>query len=57
MTWSSDQPIISIRDIHKNFGQLEVLRGISMVVAKSEVICIIGPSGSGFLSFNLNDCF
>jgi polar amino acid transport system ATP-binding protein len=47
MTWSSDQPIISIRDIHKNFGQLEVLRGISMVVAKSEVICIIGPSGSG----------
>jgi polar amino acid transport system ATP-binding protein len=47
MTWIGDQPIISIRDIHKNFGQLEVLRGISMVVAKSEVICIIGPSGSG----------
>jgi polar amino acid transport system ATP-binding protein len=47
MTWTGDQPIISIRDIHKNFGQLEVLRGISMVVAKSEVICIIGPSGSG----------
>ena len=47
MTWTDDQPIISIRDIHKNFGQVEVLRGISMGVAKSEVICIIGPSGSG----------
>ena len=47
MTWTDDEPIIAIRDVHKNFGQLEVLRGISMGVAKSEVVCIIGPSGSG----------
>ena len=47
MTWTEDEPIITIKDVHKNFGQLEVLKGISMIVAKSEVICIIGPSGSG----------
>ena len=47
MTWTDDQPIISIKNLHKNFGQIEVLKGISMGVAKSEVICIIGPSGSG----------
>ena len=47
MTWTDDEPIIDIRDVHKNFGQIEVLRGISMSVAKSDVICIIGPSGSG----------
>ena len=47
MTWTEGEPIITIKDVHKNFGQLEVLKGISMNVAKSEVICIIGPSGSG----------
>ena len=42
-----DQPLISIRDVHKSFGDLEVLKGISLDVKKGEVICIIGPSGSG----------
>ena len=45
--WTPDQPIVSIRDLHKSFGELEVLNGISMNVMKGEVICIIGPSGSG----------
>ncbi len=45
--WTPDQPIISIRDLHKSFGDLEVLKGISLDVMKGEVICIIGPSGSG----------
>lgn len=45
--WTSDQPIVSLRDVHKSFGDLEVLKGISLDVMKGEVICIIGPSGSG----------
>nr|WP_324754478.1 amino acid ABC transporter ATP-binding protein [Roseovarius sp. Pro17] len=47
MTWTPDQPIVSMRDVHKSFGTVEVLRGITLDVMKGEVICIIGPSGSG----------
>jgi polar amino acid transport system ATP-binding protein len=45
--WTPDQPIVSLRDVHKSFGALEVLKGISFDVMKGEVVCIIGPSGSG----------
>ncbi len=45
--WTSEQPIVSLNDVHKSFGTLEVLKGISFDVMKGEVICIIGPSGSG----------
>jgi polar amino acid transport system ATP-binding protein len=45
--WPADQPIVSLRDVHKSFGAVEVLKGISFDVKKGEVICIIGPSGSG----------
>ena len=47
MTWTPDQPIVSLKDVHKSFGTLEVLKGITMDVMKGEVVCIIGPSGSG----------
>jgi polar amino acid transport system ATP-binding protein len=47
MPWTPDDPIVSIRDLHKSFGPVEVLKGISLDVARSEVVCIIGPSGSG----------
>ena len=47
MTWTTDLPIISIKDVHKSFGALEVLKGVSMDVMKGDVVCIIGPSGSG----------
>ncbi len=47
MNWTEAEPIVSIRDVHKSFGDLEVLKGISMEIMKGEVICIIGPSGSG----------
>ncbi len=40
-------PPIQIRDLHKYFGELEVLRGIDFEVAAGEVVCVIGPSGSG----------
>jgi polar amino acid transport system ATP-binding protein len=39
--------MIEIRDLHKSFGELEVLRGIDLRVAQAEVVCVIGPSGSG----------
>ncbi|MFC7303049.1 amino acid ABC transporter ATP-binding protein [Streptomyces monticola] len=38
---------IEIRDLHKAFGDLEVLKGIDMTVERGEVVCVIGPSGSG----------
>ena len=47
MNWTESQPIVSLKDVHKSFGNLEVLKGISIDVMKGEVICIIGPSGSG----------
>nr|WP_255247690.1 amino acid ABC transporter ATP-binding protein [Kineosphaera limosa] len=34
-------------DLHKSFGQLQVLRGINTRVRRGEVVCVIGPSGSG----------
>ena len=38
---------IQIRELHKHFGELEVLRGIDFSVQAGEVVCVIGPSGSG----------
>ena len=46
-SWDPSQPIVAIRDVHKSFGELEVLRGVTFDVMKGEVVCIIGPSGSG----------
>lgn len=46
-TWTEDQPIVSIKNVRKAFGTLEVLKGVSMDIMKGEVVCIIGPSGSG----------
>ncbi len=45
--WSPDQPIVSLKDVHKSFGSLEVIKGVSFDVMKGEVVCVIGPSGSG----------
>ncbi|MCP4934390.1 MAG: amino acid ABC transporter ATP-binding protein [bacterium] len=39
--------MVSIKNLHKSFGALEVIKGVSLDVMKGEVICIIGPSGSG----------
>ena len=42
---------ISVKNLKKNFGSLEVLKDISTDVYKGEVLCIIGPSGSGKSTF------
>ena len=38
---------IKVNNLHKYFGKLEVLRGINLEVQKGQVVCVIGPSGSG----------
>ncbi|WP_082233291.1 amino acid ABC transporter ATP-binding protein [Halobacillus massiliensis] len=39
--------MISVRDLHKSFGDVKVLKGINLEVKPQEVVCVIGPSGSG----------
>jgi len=41
------EPIVRIKDLHKSFGSLEVLKGVDMDVMRGEVVVILGPSGSG----------
>ena len=39
--------IIDVKNLHKNYGHMEVIKGVDLTVRKGEVICIIGPSGAG----------
>ena len=43
-------PMVLAEGLHKRYGRLQVLRGIDLEVARQEVMCIIGPSGSGKLT-------
>ena len=43
--------MINVKDLHKNFEDLEVLRGVSVEIDKGDVMCVIGPSGSGKSTF------
>ena len=45
------RPMVEAVDVHKRFGQVEVLRGVDMTVMAGEVSCVIGPSGSGKSTF------
>ena len=43
----NDTPVIEIRDLHKAYGSLEVLKGVSLAARRGEVVSLIGSSGSG----------
>ncbi|MQA03097.1 MAG: ATP-binding cassette domain-containing protein [Streptosporangiales bacterium] len=42
-----NEPVVRVTDLHKSFGDVEVLRGIDLEVERGQVVCVIGPSGSG----------
>ncbi len=44
---TSIQPVVEIKNIHKSFGNLEVLKGVDFSVTEGEVVTLIGKSGSG----------
>ena len=41
------QPLVSLKNVNKHFGELHVLKDINLEVARGEVVVVIGPSGSG----------
>ena len=45
------QPLLEVEDLHKSFGDLQVLRGITTTIRKGEVVVVIGPSGGGKSTF------
>ena len=42
---SASSELIRVEDLHKSFGSLQVLKGVSETISKGEVVSIIGPSG------------
>jgi spermidine/putrescine ABC transporter ATP-binding subunit len=44
---AQERPMLELRDIHKSFGDVEVLKGISAKINKSELLTFVGPSGCG----------
>ena len=43
--------MIEVQNLHKYFGELEVLKGIDAAIEKGECVCVIGPSGGGKSTF------
>lgn len=43
--------MIEIRDLHKSYGELNILKGLNMTIEQGEVVVVIGPSGSGKSTF------
>ena len=48
---TSEQPIISVKNLYKSFGKLDVLKGIDIDIKKGDVVAIVGPSGCGKSTF------
>jgi polar amino acid transport system ATP-binding protein len=45
------ETVVEAVDVHKSFGRVEVLKGVSMTVKRKEVVVVLGPSGSGKTTF------
>ncbi|MBR1837839.1 MAG: amino acid ABC transporter ATP-binding protein [Kiritimatiellae bacterium] len=45
------QPLVEVEDLHKSFGSLQVLKGVTTTIRKGEVVVVIGPSGGGKSTF------
>lgn len=43
----ADDVVIEVKNLHKSYGNAEVIKGVDLTVHRGEVICIIGPSGAG----------
>lgn len=43
--------MIAVKNLQKNYGKLEILKGIDLEIHKGEVVVVIGPSGSGKSTF------
>ena len=48
---TTDNVLISVKDLHKSFGEKAVLNGITTDIKRGEVVVVIGPSGSGKSTF------
>ena len=48
---NTPSPILKVKNLHKNFGDLEVLKGVNTNIYKGDVVAIIGPSGCGKSTF------
>lgn len=48
---NAEKPLIQVRNLGKKFGDIEVLKDISVDIYKGDVFCVIGPSGSGKSTF------
>ena len=51
MSANHNEYLIDVVDVHKNFGELQVLKGVNEHISKGEVVSIIGPSGGGKSTF------
>ena len=51
MTTKNNETLITVQNLQKSFGEIDVLKGIDYEIKKGEVVVIIGPSGSGKSTF------
>ena len=51
MSAAATTPMVLSQAVHKSFGRLQVLKGVSLEVAPSQVLCLLGPSGAGKSTF------
>ncbi|MGL4674912.1 MAG: ATP-binding cassette domain-containing protein, partial [Wohlfahrtiimonas sp.] len=51
MSQENDALVLEVQNLHKSFGDLKILKGISLSLYKGEVISLLGSSGSGKSTF------